>query len=63
MTSKGVWGKTARLQTADGYSRLDDLLYKGGGKFVGSSSSTDSITAIVNGMAVRPMKSALRSGY
>ena len=29
-TSKGVWEKTARLQTADGYSRLDDLLYKDG---------------------------------
>ncbi|KAK8539560.1 hypothetical protein V6N13_034852 [Hibiscus sabdariffa] len=26
---KGVWEKTARVQTAD-YSRLDDLLYKDG---------------------------------
>ncbi|CAK9185112.1 unnamed protein product [Ilex paraguariensis] len=29
-TSKGVWEKTTRLQMADGYSRLDDLLYKDG---------------------------------
>lgn len=29
-TSKGVWEETTRLQTAYGYSRLDDLLYKDG---------------------------------